>query len=154
DQAIADALTLARLLCRLPSGGPHPFGSATASADTLAGLGVAVDSDVLASWWDTHVPAPPLRRRYGARRGEGRVPQPPLLAAAAAAQAWMASGLTERAEPARALLAAFGRLVRQPPVRSVFVPFWSAYPAVGFGDRDALPMVRSDVADRLAGWGR
>jgi hypothetical protein len=33
-------------------------------------------------------------------------------------------------------------------------PVWSAYPAVGFGDRDALPTLRSDAADRIAGWGR
>jgi hypothetical protein len=33
------------------------------------------------------------------------------------------------------------------------VPIWSAYPAVGFGDRDVLPTLRSDAADRLVGWG-
>jgi hypothetical protein len=31
----------------------------------------------------------------------------------------------------------------------VSVPVWAAYPAVAFGDRDALPELRSDVADRL-----
>ena len=36
----------------------------------------------------------------------------------------------------------------------MFVPVWSAYPAVGFGDRDVLPTLRSDAADRLVGWGR
>ena len=30
---------------------------------------------------------------------------------------------------------------------------WSAYPALGFGDRDVLPTLRSDAADRLVGWG-
>ena len=65
----------------------------------------------------------------------------------------MESGITDQADPGQALLAAFGRLVRQAPVRHVFVPVWSAYPAVGFGDRDALPTLRSDAADRLAGWG-
>jgi hypothetical protein len=29
------------------------------------------------------------------------------------------------------------------------VPLWAAYPAVGFGDRAALPTLRSDAADRL-----
>ncbi len=58
---------------------------------------------------------------------------PPLLAAAMTAQAWMAGGLTDPPDPAHALLAGSGRLVRQPPVRAVFVPLWSAYPAVGFG---------------------
>ena len=28
-----------------------------------------------------------------------------------------------------------------------------SYPAVGFGDRAALPTLRSDAADRLVGWG-
>jgi hypothetical protein len=50
------------------------------------------------------------------------------------------------------VLAAFGRLVRQAPVRHV--PLWSAYPAVGFSDRDALPTLRSDAVDRLVGWRR
>jgi hypothetical protein len=31
------------------------------------------------------------------------------------------------------------------------VPVWAAYPAVGFGDRAALPSLRSDAADRLIG---
>ena len=57
-------------------------------------------------------------------------------------------------DPGQALLAAFGRLVRQAPVRHVFVPVWSAYPAVGLGDRDVLQTLRSDAADRLVGWGR
>lgn len=153
DQGIADALDLARLLRRLPGGGPHPFGSAAATADALAALGVALDPDRLAGWWAAHAPAPAPRRRFGARRGEGRVPYPPLLAGAMAAASWMDSGLTDPADPAHALLAAFGRLVRQSPARHVFVPLWSAYPASGFGGRDALPTLRSDAADRVAGWG-
>ena len=155
DQGVADALALARLLRRLPGGGPHPFGSAAATAETLTALGARrLDPGRLAAWWDAHAPASPPRRRFGARRGEGRVPRPPLLAGAVAAQAWMESGITDQADPGQALLAAFGRLVRQAPVRHVFVPVWSAYPAVGFGDRDALPTLRSDAADRLVGWGR
>jgi ribosomal protein S25 len=77
-----------------------------------------------------------------------------LLAGAIAAQAWMESGITDQADPVQALLVGFGRLARQAPVRRVFVPLWSAYPAVGFGDRDALPTLRSEAADRIAGWGR
>ena len=154
DQGVADALALARLLRRLPGGGPHPFGSAAATAATLTALGARqLDPGRLAAWWDAHAPASPPRRRFGAKRGEGRAPRPPLLAGAVAAQAWMESGIIDQADPGQALLAAFGRLVRQAPVRHVFVPVWSAYPAVGFGDRDALPTLRSDAADRLAGWG-
>ena len=154
DQGVADALALARLLRRLPGGGPHPFGSATATAATLTALGARqLDPGRLAAWWDAHAPASPPRRRFGAKRGEGRAPRPPLLAGGVAAQAWMESGITDQADPGQALLAAFGRLVRQAPVRHVFVPVWSAYPAVGFGDRDTLPTLRSDATDRIAGWG-
>ena len=154
DQGVTDALALARLLRRLPGGGPHPFGSAAATAETLAALGAAqLDTERLAAWWDAHAPASPPRRRFGAKRGAGRAPRPPLLAGAVAAQAWMESGIIDPANPGLGLLAAFGRVVRQAPVRHVLVPVWSAYPAVGFGDRDALPTLRSDAADRLVGWG-
>ena len=154
DQGVTDALALARLLRRLPGGGPHPFSSTAATAVTLTALGAHhLDPGRLAAWWDAHAPAPPPRRRFAARRGEGRAPRPPLLAGAIAAQAWMESGTIDQVDPGQALLAAFGRLVRQAPVRHVFVPVWSAYPAAGFGDRDALPTLRSDAADRLAGWG-
>jgi hypothetical protein len=154
DQGVADALAFASLLRRLPGGGPHPFGSAAATAETLTALGARrLDPGRLATWWDAHAPASPPRRRFGAKREQGRVPHPPLLASAVAAQACMESGITDPADPGLALLAAFGRLVRQAPVRHVFVPVWSAYPAVGFGDRDALPTLRSDAADRLVGWG-
>jgi hypothetical protein len=154
DQGVADALALARLLRRLPGGGPHPFRSVAATAETLTALGARrLDPGRLTGWWDANAPASPPRRRFGARRGEGRAPCPPLLAGAVAAQAWMESGITDQVDPGQAVLAAFGRLVRQAPVRHVFVPVWSAYPAVGFGDRDALPTLRSDGTDRIAGWG-
>jgi hypothetical protein len=79
---------------------------------------------------------------------------PPLLAVARAAQGWMEAGLTERPDPLHALLAAIGRCGSEGPARSVFVPVWAAYPAVGFATRDALPGLRSDAADRVAGRGR
>jgi hypothetical protein len=53
-----------------------------------------------------------------------------------------------------ALLAAIGRCGSEGPARSVFLPVWAAYPAVGFSPRDALPGLRSDAADRVAGRGR
>jgi hypothetical protein len=155
DQGVADALARARLLRRLPGGGPHPFGSAAATAETLPPLGARqLDPGRLAAWWDAYAPASPPGRRFGRRRGEGRASLPPLLAGAIAAQAWTGSGITDQADPVQALLVGFGRLARQAPVRRVFVPLWSAYPAVGFGDRDALPTLRSEAADRIAGWGR
>ena len=100
DQGIADALAFARLLRRLPGGGPHPFGSAAATAETLTALGARrLDPGRLAAWWDAHAPASPPRRRFGARRGEGRAPRPPLLAGAVAARAWMESGIIEPGGP-------------------------------------------------------
>ena len=153
DQAIADALALARLLRRLPGGGPHPCASAASATATLALLGADVDQDRLLTWWDRHAPTAAPGRRFGGRGREGRVPLPPLLAGAQAAQAWMEGGITDRPDPAQALLVAFGRLTGQPPVRAVFVPLWSATPAVGFGDHDALPVLRSDAADRIGALG-
>jgi hypothetical protein len=79
---------------------------------------------------------------------------PPLLAVARAAQDWMEAGLTDRPDPLHALLAAIGRHAGQGPARTVFLPVWAAYPAVGFSGRDALPGLRSDAADRVAGRGR
>jgi hypothetical protein len=49
------------------------------------------------------------------------------------------------------MLAAIALLARGGPAGTVFVPVWAAYPAVGFGDRAALPTLRSDAADRLIG---
>ena len=79
---------------------------------------------------------------------------PSLLAVARAAQDWMEAGLTERPDPLHALLAAIGRHAGQGPAHSVFLPVWAAYPAVGFAPRDALPGLRSDAADRVAGRGQ
>ena len=94
------------------------------------------------------------RRRRGASAGPGRGPSlPPLLRAAQAAAAYMDSGIADLPTPLHALLAASGLLTHSGVVRGVFVPVWAAYPAVGFGDRDALPGLRSDVINRLAGRG-
>jgi hypothetical protein len=54
----------------------------------------------------------------------------------------------------QAVLAAVSLLVGSGPARSVFVPVWAACPAIGYGDRDALPGLRSDAADRLVGRGQ
>ena len=100
-----------------------------------------------------HAPAPPVSRRYGSRAGEGAENLPPLLAVARAAQGWMEAGLNDRPDPLHALLAAIGRHASPGPAHSVFLPVWAAYPAVGFSARDALPGLRSDAADRVAGRG-
>jgi HTH DNA binding domain len=157
DRTIADALSLVRLLRRLP-GRPAagPFATPAIAAAALEPLGAGpLDPAHLAAWWTAHAPAPPVPRRYGSQAGEGtREKMPPLLAVARAAQDWMEAGLTERADPLHALLAAIGRCGGERPARTVFIPVWAAYPAAGFAARDALPGLRSDAADRVAGRGQ
>ena len=89
-------------------------------------------------------------------RGGGRRPSPPLLAAAQAAREL--DGGRHRPTPptpAQALLAATALLARAGVTCAPSsLPVWAAYPAVGFGDRAALPTLRSDAADRLVGRGR
>jgi hypothetical protein len=63
----------------------------------------------------------------------------------------MEPGIADDPTPLQALLAAIALLARGGPAGTVFVPVWAAYPAVGFGDRTALPTLRSDAADRLIG---
>src|SRR5262249_21932212 len=48
-------------------------------------------------------------------------------------------------------LLATAHLTRRGAVCCVAAPLWAAYPAVGFGDRDSLPTLRSDAARRLLG---
>ena len=72
----------------------------------------------------------------------------------AAAQAWMEAGLSDHPDPLHALLTAIGRCGGEGPAHTVFLPVWAAYPAVGFSARDALPGLRSDAADRVAGRGQ
>jgi HTH DNA binding domain len=157
DRAIADALSLVRLLRRLPARpAAGPFATPATAAAALAPLGAGdLDPTRLAVWWAAHAPAAPPRRRYGSRAGEGTGEKmPPLLAVARAAQGWMEAGLGDRPDPLHALLAAIGRCGGAGPAHTVFLPVWAAYPAVGFSARDALPGLRSDAADRVAGRGR
>ena len=158
DRVLSEALTLARVLARLPGGGSDPagFAGAAEAAVTLQGLAAgALDVDRLAAWWATHAPPAPQRRRFGAGEG-GPPPLPPLLALARAAASWMEDALTAPPAPALSLLAATARCgvggaATRAAVHTVFVPIWAAYPAVGFGDPTALPTLRSDAADRLLG---
>jgi hypothetical protein len=67
-------------------------------------------------------------RRF-ARVGQGRgESQPALLLAALAGPAWLDAGIATPPTPLQALLG-----------------------AVGFGERDALPTLRSNMVDRMAG---
>jgi hypothetical protein len=155
ERAVAEALALARLLRRPPKNtSGRIFASATEAAETLASLGAGgLDEENFSAWWSAHAPKPDVRRRrYGLRGGEGDDPPlPPLLHAAHAAQSWMEAGITEHPAPAHALFAATGLFARAGVTRAVFLPVWAAYPAAGFGDRDLLPTLRSDAADRLLG---
>jgi HTH DNA binding domain len=146
----------ARSLPQTFAGAAGPFATPASAAAALAPLGAgALDPARLAAWWAAHAPSAPARPRYGQRGGEGtREKMPPLLAVARAAQGWMEAGLTARPDPLHALLAAIGRCGGEGPACTVFVPVWAAYPAVGFAARDALPGLRSDAADRVAGRGR
>jgi hypothetical protein len=157
DRAIADALSFSRVLRRLPGRqAAGPFATPATAAETLQSLGAReIEPACLAAWWTAHAPAPPVPRRTGSRAGEGTPEKmPPLLAVARAAQGWMEAGLSDRPDPLHALLAAIGRCGSEGPARTLFIPVWAAYPAVGFSGRDALPGLRSDAADRVAGRGR
>jgi hypothetical protein len=150
DAAIAEALALRRALRRLTA-----MAGVTAVAELLQGLGSgALEGAGFACWWDSVVPPVRPRHRFAARGGQGAAPRlPPLLAAAHAAQSWMEAGPARAPTPAQALLLAAAVLARTGAIRAVVLPVWTAYPALGFGDRDALPGLRSDAAHRLVGWG-
>jgi hypothetical protein len=156
DRVLAEALALARLLRRLAgTRGRRLLADVGAAADALAPFGGgALDPGRFEAWRAAcAVPAAPPRRRFAGRREGVRPPMPPLLVAAQAAQTWMEHGITETAIAPAALLAAAGIAARSGVVRTVFLPVWAAWPAVGAGERDALPGLRSDVADRLLGRG-
>jgi hypothetical protein len=157
DAAIAEALALTRALRRLTDRtGTSTSAQAVATAQTLHTLGAgSLDPAGFAAWWDAAVVAPANDRRRRNRRGGEPAPPalPPLLAAAGAAQAWMEAGLTDTPAPGQALLLAAASLAGARTLSASFLPVWAAYPALGFGDRDALPSLRSDAADRLVGWG-
>jgi hypothetical protein len=151
DRALADALALAQMLRRLAGArGKPPFGTAADAEATLGGVGAGpLDAMRFVDWRETFAPAPVPRRRFGGREGQGGPKRPALLRAAQAAAAWMEAGIADNPTPLQAVLAAIALLARGGPAGTVVVPLWAAYPAVGFGDRAALPTLRSDAADRL-----
>ena len=156
DRSVADALALARRLRHLAGDRRRDrFGSVADAAATLAPFGVGPLEPIrFARWRTAFLPVAQTTRRRPGRPAAAGAPQPPaLMIAAQAAAAWMAAGIADRPLPLPAVLAGVCRLARTGPARAVFVPVWAAYPAVACGDRDALPDLRSDVADRLLGWG-
>jgi hypothetical protein len=155
DRAVADALALARLL-RRSAGRRDLFGTVTEAERTLAPFGVGpLDPVRFAQWRAAFPPVAQATRRRPGRPGAGGPPRlPALVIAAQAADAWMESGIADHPTSLPAVLAGVCLLAHTGPAHAVFVPVWAAYPAVAFGDRDALPALRSDVADRLVGWGK
>lgn len=155
DAAITEALALARMLRRVAGkSGTTALDSGIAVVEVLQGLGAsALDAAGFARLWDSIVPQSVRRhRRFATREGQGAAPHlPPLLAAAYAAATWMEAGIAERPTPAQALWLAAAVLARTGVLRVVVLPVWAAYPALGFGDRDALPTLRADAARRLIG---
>ena len=156
DRSLAEALTLARALRRLAAPSSAAAANTTGVAETLRTLSVGpLDPTRVTAWWQDVVPRPTQRRhRLGSRAGEGAEPSlPGLLAAARVAEDWMAGAFADPT-PTQALFLAAAVLARTSATRTVFTPVWSAYPALGFGDRTALPTLRSDAADRLLPWGQ
>jgi hypothetical protein len=151
DRALADALALAQALRRLAGArGAKPFTTAADAEAMLGGFGAGpLDAMRFVEWRETFAPAPVPRRRFGSREGQGGPKPPALLRAAQAAAAWMEAGIADDPTPLQAVLAAIALLAGGGPAATVCVPVWAAYPAVGFGDRAALPTLRSDAADRL-----
>ena len=143
DRSVAEALGLARALRRLRGA------TATRAADIIGALqalgdGVA-ETARFTAWWDQVAPRP-----AGRRSREGTAPSvPALLVAAQTAERWMEAAVAACPAPAQALFLAAATLTRTGSTRAVFAPVWAACPALGFGDRAALPTLRSDAAGRL-----
>jgi hypothetical protein len=141
EAAARAALHLARLLRRLAgTRSADPFADVAAAAQSLGPLAPAAgapDAARLARW-----------------RGAAEAADlPPLLAAARAAEGWMAGGVRDPPGAAEALLAAAALLARRRELLAVALPFWAAAPALARPGMDGLPRLRSDVAARLLGAG-
>jgi hypothetical protein len=160
DEKIGGALQLARLLQRLPAlasppsfawrnlspAADDPLATAAAARTRLGPLdrGVAApfDADRFARWRAAHWPD-------GRRRGDE---QPALLRAAAAAAAWMESGIADRPDAAQALAVAGMLLRRTGTLKTIPLTIWAGWEALcAAGDPGLLPRLRGDVAARLAG---
>ena len=100
---------------------------------------------------------PSCPKPAAARTGRGAVPapaRPPLLAAADAALAWMESGIAEEPDALVALAIAALLLARGETLRTIPLPFWSAWPALGQPSEENLPRLRPAVARAICGMDR
>ena len=139
DQAVTEAVALARLLRRDPATRRAMFDAPDMAREALGAFGGhQLDAERFAQW-----------------RADGQAESallPPLLRAARAAQGWMDAGAVEFPTPVQALLAALWLVARDGPLRCVFLPVWAAYPAVGRGESSALPRLRVGGGLAAAGW--
>ena len=149
ERLAVHALALARRLTALPRR-HDPFSDVAAATAWLGPLGAGdLDPHRFAAWRAAVLP--------GAGRSKGRAPAsspalPPLLQAAEAALAWMESGTTDQPDALVALAIAALRLARSDTLRSIPLPFWSAWPALGQpSDSWALPRLRPAVAREVCG---
>ena len=159
DRAIADALALARLLAGCPAGPrPDPFATPAAAAATLAALGAGgLDPRALPPGGRrtrrSPVAAAPIRH---ARAGEGSDRPCRRCSRRRRRRPGLDGGRHHRAPrpaPRAARRHRPGRPRRDRPAPSSCRSGRPIRPS-GFGDRDALPGLRSDAADRLVGRGR
>ena len=158
DRAIADALSLVRLLRRLP-GRPAagPFATPATAAAALAPLGAGdLDPARLAAWWTAHAPPPPVPRRYGSRAGEGTRGKTCRRCSpwrAPPRTGWRPASPSAPTRCTRCSPPSAGAPARDRPAPSSS----RSGPPIrrsGLPPRDALPGLRSDAADRVAGRGR
>ena len=97
-------------------------------------------------------PFRPLARGALAGWAAARDEQPALLRAAAAAAAWMESGIADRPDAAQALAVAGMLLRRTGTLKTIPLTIWAGWAALcAAGDPGLLPRLRGDVAARLAG---
>jgi hypothetical protein len=158
DDAVVAALHLARhhrQLAFVPTSDPLADTDAARAALEPLGRG-QLDGDRLAAWL---IELPRSRGGVQGRQGRGASGRgqgggaaaalPPLLAAARAAQRWMEAGVADLPDPAQAGLVAAAWLARAGVLRASALPLWTAYPAVGRGEADALPGLRERRAAPL-----
>ena len=151
ERLVVHALALARRLAALPRR-HDPLAGVDAAAAWLGPLGVGgLDPHRFAAWRAAVRPA------GRSRTGRDAVPAPalpPLLAAADAALAWMELGITDQPDALVALAIAALVLARGETLRTIPLPFWSAWPALGQPSDESLPRLRPAVARAICGMDR
>ena len=150
ERLVVHALALARRLAALPRR-HDPLAGVDAAAAWLGPLGAgALDAHRFAAWQAVL----PAGRGPGGRSPAPYPARPPLLAAADAALAWMELGITDQPDALAALAIAALVLARGETLRTIPLPFWSAWPALGQPSDESLPRLRPAVARAICGMDR